>query len=371
MNFSSVSGNKYSINVGMTINHTQAGKDLKKALNEFEKVSVVNVKAKFEGKEAIKQITTYKDALGSLIQTVNYYDTQMKQMRDKKGQFTGTEVKQIKDMSQAFKTLTTETNTYVQSNGKVLTTTTQMLSNGKTITTDTLKYKDAMGQLVTEITKYDDKGKQLGSVQKQISNDTRIVTTEINKYIDAQGREVTETKKLNAQKDGEIQRITRETNAQGQLVTTTEKVLISKGREKKNTAEVTTVIEKDTTATKQNTQAKQQNVQATKNQNGVISDFISTMGKVIKFQVITKIITGFTTACREAVNVVKEFDTALTEFKKVSDLSGDSLDSYTQKLGELGSAVARTRTQMVEASTQFKKSGFSDEDSAQLAQVSS
>ena len=56
MNFSSVGGNKYSINVGMSINHTQAGKDLKKALNEFEKVSVVNVKAKFEGKEAIKQI---------------------------------------------------------------------------------------------------------------------------------------------------------------------------------------------------------------------------------------------------------------------------------------------------------------------------
>ena len=254
MNFSSVGGNKYSINVGMSINHTQAGKDLKKALNEFEKVSVVNVKAKFEGKEAIKQITTYKDALGSLIQTVNYYDTQMKQMRNKKtGQFTGTEVKQIKDMSQAFKTLTTETNTYVQSNGKVLTTTTQMLSNGKTITTDTLKYKDAMGQLVTEITKYDDKGKQLGAVQKQISNDTRIVTTEINKYIDAQGREITETKKLNAQKDGEIQRIIKETNAQGQLVTTTEKVLVAQGREKKNTSEITTVIERDTTATKQNT----------------------------------------------------------------------------------------------------------------------
>ena len=95
------------------------------------------------------------------------------------------------------------------------------------------------------------------------------------------------------------------------------------------------------------------------------------MGKVLKFQIITKIITGFTTACREAVNVVKEFDTALTEFKKVSDLSGEALDKYTQKLGELGTAVARTRTQMVEASTQFKKSGFSDEDSANLSQISS
>ena len=269
-------------------------------------------------------------------------------MRNKKGQFTSSaEVKQIKDMSQAFKTLTTETNTYVQSNGKVLTTTTQMLSNGKTITTDTLKYKDAMGQLVTEITKYDDKGKQLGAVQKQISNDTKIVTTEINKYIDAQGREITETKKLNAQRDGEIDRIIKETNAQGQLVTTTEKVLVAQGREKRNTSEVTTVIERDTTAIKQNTQAKQSNSEALREQLGITNDFISTMGKVIKFQIITKIITGFTTACREAVNVVKEFDSALTEFKKVSDLSGDALDSYTQKLGELGSAVARTRKHLL------------------------
>ena len=39
----------------------------------------------------------------------------------------------------------------------------------------------------------------------------------------------------------------------------------------------------------------------------------------------------------------KDFDDALTEFKKVSDLSGDSLNEYTQQLGELGESVARTR----------------------------
>lgn len=37
-----------------------------------------------------------------------------------------------------------------------------------------------------------------------------------------------------------------------------------------------------------------------------------------------------------------EMDSALTDFKKVSDLSGDGLDQYVNKLQDLGSTVART-----------------------------
>ena len=42
------------------------------------------------------------------------------------------------------------------------------------------------------------------------------------------------------------------------------------------------------------------------------------------------------------VDQVYELDTALTEFKKVSTLSGDALDSYVDKLSKMGTAVART-----------------------------
>ena len=42
------------------------------------------------------------------------------------------------------------------------------------------------------------------------------------------------------------------------------------------------------------------------------------------------------------VDQVYELDTALTEFKKVSDLSGTALDNYVDKLSEMGTAVART-----------------------------
>lgn len=100
-------------------------------------------------------------------------------------------------------------------------------------------------------------------------------------------------------------------------------------------------------------------------------DFLSTFGKVAKFGAITSIIGLFTKGMYEAAQVVKEFDKAQTDYLKVSDLSGDALDTYTKKLGDLGTSVARTRTEMIQASAEFKKSGYTDEESASLAKVSS
>src|SRR5574344_156598 len=42
------------------------------------------------------------------------------------------------------------------------------------------------------------------------------------------------------------------------------------------------------------------------------------------------------------VDEVYALDSSLTEFKKVSDLSGASLENYTSKLSEIGKTVART-----------------------------
>lgn len=41
-------------------------------------------------------------------------------------------------------------------------------------------------------------------------------------------------------------------------------------------------------------------------------------------------------------NQVLELDTALTEYKKVSDLSGQALDKYVAKLSKVGLTVGRT-----------------------------
>ena len=91
--------------------------------------------------------------------------------------------------------------------------------------------------------------------------------------------------------------------------------------------------------------------------------------KVVEFGLVTDVIQLFSQVISEAVSAVFELDAAVTEFKKVSDLSGDALDDYTEKLGKMGQEVARTRAEMVDAATTFRKSGYSDEESATLARV--
>lgn len=69
------------------------------------------------------------------------------------------------------------------------------------------------------------------------------------------------------------------------------------------------------------------------------------------------------------VDQVYELDGALTEFRKVSDLSGQSLEEYTDYLSQLGLTVGRTTSEMLEAATEFRKNGFNDSDAAMLGQI--
>lgn len=108
---------------------------------------------------------------------------------------------------------------------------------------------------------------------------------------------------------------------------------------------------------------------ASKHTKSLGDDFLSTAGKVAKFGAITAMLSTFTRAISEAVSVVKEFDDTLTDFRKVSDLSGQELDNYTQKLANMGTEVARTGNEMLASATKFKQSGFSEEESAQLAKI--
>ena len=109
--------------------------------------------------------------------------------------------------------------------------------------------------------------------------------------------------------------------------------------------------------------------QVDKDSKSLGQSFGDIVTKVGKFYLATKPIQMMQQAFDEAIETVKEFDDTLVEFRKVSDLSGDSLTAYTQKLAEMGEVTGSTMTSMVAAATEFKKSGFSDEDSATLASV--
>lgn len=72
-------------------------------------------------------------------------------------------------------------------------------------------------------------------------------------------------------------------------------------------------------------------------------------------------------AIASMVDQVKEMDSAVTEFRKISDLSGASLNNYINDLYEAGKQTGRTTSAMIEAATMFRKSGFTDTEAKDLA----
>ena len=101
------------------------------------------------------------------------------------------------------------------------------------------------------------------------------------------------------------------------------------------------------------------------------SETLGVTKKVVQFGAITAIIRGVTSGMGDMVKNVYELDGALTEFRKVSDLSGKGLEQYTDQAYKVGKTVARTGTEMIQAATEFKKSGFSEKDSLELGRVAS
>ena len=89
----------------------------------------------------------------------------------------------------------------------------------------------------------------------------------------------------------------------------------------------------------------------------------------LTYQAAYSIVSKSIGAISSMVGQVRELDSAITEFKKVSDLTGAALDNYVQQLGEMGSIVARTTSEMVEGASFFRKSGFTDQEAANLALV--
>lgn len=71
----------------------------------------------------------------------------------------------------------------------------------------------------------------------------------------------------------------------------------------------------------------------------------------------------------DAIEEVVNFDAVLIEFRKVSDITGESLDNYIEKAAQLGETVGRSASEMIQAATEFRKNSFNDEDSLILARV--
>lgn len=117
----------------------------------------------------------------------------------------------------------------------------------------------------------------------------------------------------------------------------------------------------------------EQTTKRIKNQSFATDNWVYNWSKAMQsfltYNTVTQFFNTVSDGIKDMIGQVKELDDALTEFKKVSDLSGESLDRYVDKAYNMGATVAKTGTEMIEAATSFKKSGYTDDMSLELGKV--
>ena len=366
--------NDFSVSIRATLNTTDIPEQIKRLNADLVKTtsSIIKVPVGIDkdGKkifsERIKQVSTLKDEYGRLYKHIV-------QLNKTNGlPIKGTE--KIQSITDKISTLTTETHKWTDTAGNVNTWTTTVDSAGQQITTRVKESVTALGEITTETSQWGQKtievnGKlqsvygQIGDSIKQVKDFTTDMTTTTNSTFG----QVVDT-------------VNGVTNSYRGLITTTEKVG-SNGEYLKTvvsqyTNELGQVVVKTEQFDKANRQVAtterqvSQDIQNTSRNVKLFGMSLSdAFARLSQFYLASLPIRAVQNAITETITTVKEFDNALIEFRKVSDLAGESLDNYVKKLAQMGELTGSTVQAMVEASTEFKKSGFTEEDSAKLASI--
>lgn len=375
---------QFDLIIGTSLDTKGAEQALDKFVRKTSNTKILNLA---DGSKQLKTLTTYANDAGT---TFKRLTTQI-QNADGSWKLVNNQITQINTKFNEFNAATVETSKTVRKiikdNGDLVTTITAINEKGESITTTITESDNGLGRLTKTTEVYND------TLQKQISIHTDS--------IDNQVKESKELEKLNQYKQQlttttreEVQTVQREgesynavvktiqeqisanetltttittyKNKLGETVVETEKV----NQEGKNVAQTTRTITKELDKANNSTKDYGKNVkqasQETKTFGQSLSDAFS---RLAKYTVAMLPIQMMRKGIQEAITTIKEFDSALIEFRKVSDLAGESLTNYVAKLAEMGEVTGSTMQAMVEASTEFRKSGFSDEDSAKLASI--
>ena len=103
--------------------------------------------------------------------------------------------------------------------------------------------------------------------------------------------------------------------------------------------------------------------------NNVLHGLGNNIKDVFKFEALKLGFSTFTKAIGLAKDAIMNFDSALTEYNKVTKLSQDGMQSQIKTLQAYGKEVGRTTSEMIEGTTGWKKAGFSDKDASILSKV--
>jgi division protein CdvB (Snf7/Vps24/ESCRT-III family) len=91
-----------------------------------------------------------------------------------------------------------------------------------------------------------------------------------------------------------------------------------------------------------------------------------------RFLQITIIIEAFRkiiSTITDMIDTVSSLDASIVELKKVTDLTGDSLEGFVSRAYDVGSQLARTGQEVVDAAAIFSRSGYEIEDALDLSKT--
>ena len=95
----------------------------------------------------------------------------------------------------------------------------------------------------------------------------------------------------------------------------------------------------------------------------------SNVSKFSEWFFIGGVVSSATQQIRNMISAVTDLDASLTELRKVSDLTGSSLDSFVDEAFDLGSEIGRTGQEVIDATTTFKRAGYDMEESLDLSEA--
>lgn len=338
-----------------------------------EQLSAVVKNITNDTRKAAKFIKEFSDAT-TKVSTVKNTDTFT--IISKDGTKTITEtingVQQLKTVIKEYRNeqnqLVTETKKYKGVEEELISVDTKRNQNIK-------EEKEERAKLLNEISAEIQKKNELKQAQEKLNKALVSTTTSRRAGITTQWGD-TSGKQYNAlittirqvDKDGKvtIKTIEEFTNAQGKLVQQTR---VTDENLKKVVEDEQKISDATNNASKSTQNFATSTKQAANNAKTFGQSLSDAMSRLLKYTVAMLPIQAVRNAISEATTTLQEFDSALIEFRKVSDLAGESLTRYVAKLAEMGEITGSTMQAMVEASTEFRKSGFTDEDSAKLAVI--
>ena len=344
-------------------------KKIEKDIKAIEgKLKGINIDI-WQGKDKDGNLKNYYKIVNKVIDAHNNLNTVI----NKNGKIT-------QKVSANIQNISTETHKYTKKNGELVTRIKEVNSAGQTFITRITQSENELGEITKITQKYDAQNHKLGEAIKEVYQDETKLTKAQKERAEALTKEVNTTNEFTKKINGITTSFKEEskvvTDANGKITSLTKTTkswkdangylhesIVTVDQDGKQVGRTIENIRKAERDTAKQTQEFGQQAQT------LGERFANMVKNFATFYVATLPTQLFRQAISESVQLVKDFDNALIEFRKVSDLSGESLDAYTDKLARMGEVTGSTMTAMVEASTEFKKSGYSEEDSAELASI--